>query len=214
MGPLVWKSFQEARHNHKTTVDSSPRSNPKKRRKRKKKFSNKIIFVSINGTCEKCHADPALKQGSARRGATDTHARLPFRACNYCITAYLTQLSIPSLSPLCFYSQPKLATLHKTSRLCSRPQLWTRIASSASSRAPTNYHYLRLSSSLNPTPSSRSFGCNAREPHTTSRIQSAQRPRISPARASALRTQKRYCQSEVTSSFAIMASDRDILPAW
>jgi hypothetical protein len=101
----------------------------------------------------------------------------------------------------------KLAALSISSRLCSRPQLWTklRVTPLLTSAYPAG-------SSTNPTTRFRSLSHRATRIHCSANAQLRPRPRLTSAVT--LGAQKRYCQTEVTSSFANMASDRDILPAW
>jgi hypothetical protein len=105
----------------------------------------------------------------------------------------------------------KLAALVVHLRACSRLQLTSRLrlapASSTASTCP-------LKSSAHPTTSSRSFASQPKRLCEESGTRSKYRPRLAVARSLGSALQKRGCQSEVTSSFANMASDRDILPAW
>jgi hypothetical protein len=95
----------------------------------------------------------------------------------------------------------KLAALSLSSRLTSRPQLWTKLL-------PRSVPALHASASV----SKRflSFPRTAQELHTTPRV----RPRPAAASPPAFGLHKRFCQTDVTTDFANMASDRDILPAW
>jgi hypothetical protein len=95
-----------------------------------------------------------------------------------------------------------LAALSVQARLCARQLLRTKTnlrPCLLGSNSLTTYHK-----------STASFSSVATGQRTTSKL----RPRLALARSSAFRLQKRFCQSEVTSSFVVMASDRDILPAW
>jgi hypothetical protein len=123
-----------------------------------------------------------------------------------------------------------LAALSASARLCSRglirykPALKTssRLSSLFTPKSSTGTYVLPRSptytsrKNVSPThlESSRSFSSTTRELDTTTPTQLRLRPRFAVTGPSAFGVQKRYCQSEVTSSFVNMASDRDVLPAW
>ena len=133
--------------------------------------------------------------------APDQQTSLTRTGIAYCVPQHPTR---PPHTPIPTPLVPpalKLAALSLSSRLSSRPQLWTKLLPRP---VPA------LHSSASASKRFLSFSQTARELQTTPRV----RPRLAAASPAAFSLQKRFCQSEVTSDFANMASDRDILPSW
>jgi hypothetical protein len=105
-----------------------------------------------------------------------------------------------------------LATVRIYPRLCARLQLRAKLRATPYFCTTAGCTSLNSASSTHPTLSSRRF--SSTKLSSSRRTQLSLRSGYTAVRTRPFEIQKRFCQSEVTSSFVTMASDRDILPAW
>ena len=170
---------------------------------KKEKAINAII---VNHFVKKANAEGAKAYQLCTRLFEIARGRRPAQPTEACIftNPFHHSLSNSALAPPSFRPTTKLAFLLNLSRRCSRPALWKQLPTTT-----TKPHSCFLSTAAFAT--KQSSPARARVPRT---------PRdqlcFSPARATLAPSASglRFCSSEVTSSFAIMASDRDVLPAW